>query len=154
IAGVPLRPDVARHLHTVYLAKGAHATTAIEGNSLSEEQVRAHVEGSLRLPRSQEYLGREVDNIVAGYNQVVDRLLGAADDRIDESEVRALDALVLQGLDVDEDVVPGEYRRHRVVVGRYLGPPGEDVPYLVERLCEWLNGPDFETDDPDMRVAC
>ena len=36
IAGVPLRPDVARELHRVYLAKGAHATTAIEGNTLSE----------------------------------------------------------------------------------------------------------------------
>ena len=31
IAGVPLRPDVAATLHRLYLAKGALATTAIEG---------------------------------------------------------------------------------------------------------------------------
>ncbi|MCC6745869.1 MAG: Fic family protein, partial [Acidobacteria bacterium] len=31
IAGVPLKPAVAERLHRLYLAKGVHATTAIEG---------------------------------------------------------------------------------------------------------------------------
>jgi hypothetical protein len=37
IAGVPLRPATAEQLHLLYLAKGAAATTAIEGNSLTEK---------------------------------------------------------------------------------------------------------------------
>ncbi len=37
IAAVPLQTATSEKLHTVYLAKGAHATTAIEGNTLSEE---------------------------------------------------------------------------------------------------------------------
>jgi Fic family protein len=31
-----------------------------------------------------------------------------------------------------------------VVVGTYRGAPAEDCEYLVERLCQWLNGPDFD----------
>jgi hypothetical protein len=65
ISGVPLPPGVADQLHQIYLVKGIHATTQIEGNSLSEDQVRARVEGDLELPASQEYLGQEVDNILA-----------------------------------------------------------------------------------------
>ena len=54
IAGVPLRPTVARELHQLYLAKGVLGTTAIEGNTLSEEQVRQLLEGQLnsRRPRN------------------------------------------------------------------------------------------------------
>ena len=51
IAGVPLRPSVAQELHRLYLAKGALATTAIEGNTLTEKEVLQHLEGKLKLPR-------------------------------------------------------------------------------------------------------
>src|SRR4030042_1893497 len=74
LAGVPLRPDAAQELHRLYLAKGAWATTSIEGNTLSEEQVRARIEGSLKLPPSQEYLGQEIDHIVAAVNGIARRL--------------------------------------------------------------------------------
>lgn len=52
IARVPLRPTTAKLLHEIYLAKGAQATTAIEGNTLSEDEVRKAVEGKLRVPPS------------------------------------------------------------------------------------------------------
>ena len=45
MAGVPLRPDTAEGLHQLFLARGALATTAIEGNTLSEEEVLAHLRG-------------------------------------------------------------------------------------------------------------
>ncbi|MCX6622741.1 MAG: Fic family protein [Acidobacteria bacterium] len=45
LAGVPLRPDIAEILHSVYLAKGAWGTTAIEGNTLTEAEVLRHVQG-------------------------------------------------------------------------------------------------------------
>jgi Fic family protein len=153
IAGVPLRPDVAEQLHLLYLARGVHATTAIEGNSLSEDQVRARVEGRLRLPPSREYLGREVDNILAGYNQVMERVIAGDEVRVTPDQVRDLNRAVLHGLDLGEGVTPGEYRRHGVVVARYQGAPPADVPHLTDRLCDWLNGADFETSDPDLLVA-
>src|SRR6266511_3298337 len=54
IAGVPLQPEVAALLNMVYLTKGIHATTQIEGNTLSEEQVAAAStrSWSFLLPRS------------------------------------------------------------------------------------------------------
>ena len=56
-----LPPDVANDLFVLYLAKGVRATTAIEGNTLTEEQVRERILSSKStLPKSQEYQGREV----------------------------------------------------------------------------------------------
>ena len=73
IAGVPLRPVTAERLHLLYLAKGAGATTAIEGNSLIEKEVLRHLEGKLKMPLSKEYLTQEIDNIVTVCNQISDR---------------------------------------------------------------------------------
>ena len=57
LSGVPLGPDIAKKLNEIFLAKGVLATTAIEGNTLNEEQVLKQVEnGTLELPPSQEYL--------------------------------------------------------------------------------------------------
>src|ERR1700677_2906382 len=56
IAGVALNPQTADELHSLYMAKGAHATTAIEGNTLTEEQVLQLYNNKLTLPPSQEYL--------------------------------------------------------------------------------------------------
>lgn len=61
LAGVPLLPSIRKTLHQVYLQKGALATTAIEGNTLTEEEVAKLVSGKLRLlqgvpgPRRYEY---------------------------------------------------------------------------------------------------
>ena len=65
---VPLKPAFARELHQVALIKGALATTAIEGNTLSEDEVRRHIEGTLKLPPSREYLAVEVDNVMKALN--------------------------------------------------------------------------------------
>src|SRR4051812_24810293 len=74
IAGVPLAPEIAKRFHTVFLAKGARATTAIEGNTLTEDQVQAQVEGKLNLPPSQKYLQQEVKNILDACNWIMDDL--------------------------------------------------------------------------------
>lgn len=151
LAGVPLRPTTARDLHGVYLSKGVHATTSIEGNTLTEDEVRQRVEGTLKLPDSRAYLGQEVDNIIGACNLVTDKLRRAEVMELDPATVSAFNYLVLDGLEVDEDTVPGRTRRHTVAVGKYLAPPAQDVDYLVERLCKWLNGSDFvETEDFDM----
>ncbi len=57
IAGSLLNPGVAREMHNVYLTKGVLATTAIEGNTLSEEEARRRIEGDLDLPPSREVSG-------------------------------------------------------------------------------------------------
>ena len=147
IAGVPLQPDVARDLHQLYLAKGAQATTAIEGNTLSEQEVLQRIKGELTLPASKEYLGQEVDNIVNACNRIRDRLR-EGDDAMTSGLVREFNRLVLEKLRLEKGVVTGEVRQHSVVVGRsYLGAPAEDCEFLLNRLCEWLNGPDFRASE-------
>ena len=147
IAGVPLQPDVARDLHQLYLAKGAQATTAIEGNTLSEQEVLQRIKGELTLPASKEYLGQEVDNIVNACNRIRDRLR-EGDDAMTSGSVREFNRLVLEKLRLEKGVVTGEVRQHSVVVGRsYLGAPAEDCEFLLNRLCEWLSGPDFRASE-------
>jgi Fic family protein len=153
IAGVPLTPDTARELHKVYLAKGAFATTSIEGNTLTEEEVRQRLEGRLQLPKSREYLGTEVDNILEACNEMLKDLRLERPLALTPERIKHFNKLVLRGLEVEEDVVPGEYRTHSVGVASYRGAPAEDIPYLVERLCEWLNGTSFVAPDPELQFA-
>ena len=148
ISRVPLRPATAQALHRLYLAKGAAATTAIEGNTLSEEEVLKAVEGRLVVPPSKEYLKQEVENVIAACNGIGGQL---AEDRLpglSRELLCAYNRQVLAGLPVKDEVKPGELRTHSVVVGNvYRGAPAEDCPYLMDRLCEWLNGPDFQAPD-------
>ncbi len=154
LAGVPLRPETAQHLHEIYLAKGAAATTAIEGNTLSEEQVLQHIQGKLQLPPSMEYLRQEVDNVVRACNGIAAAITGPEDDpHLCADLLRGYNRQVLEGLELKEDVRPGEFRTHSVVVGSvYRGAPAEDCPWLMDRLCEWLNGPDFHPPHERYRV--
>jgi Fic family protein len=143
IAGVPLRPSVAQSLHQLYLAKGALATTAIEGNTLTEKEVLARLQGKLKLPPSKEYLGQEVDNIAAACQRIGEQLR-KGDTLLTAERVCDFDRQVLEKLTLDEGVVPGQVRTHSVVVGNvYRGAPPEDCQFLLERLCEWLASGEF-----------
>ena len=143
VANTLLQPERAKRMHSVYLAKGALATNAIEGNTLTEEQVQQHLEGKLRLPRSQEYLKQEVQNVISECNRILDKLRSRDLPEISVDEVREMNKAVLNGLKLDEDIVPGEIRTYDVGVARYKGAPPEDCQYLLERLCSWLNSEEF-----------
>ena len=139
IAGVPLTPEAAEELHGVYLAKGALATTAIEGNTLTEDEVRQHLEGKLKLPPSRQYLSQEIDNIVEACNDILKLTIQEDVQTISPEDIRQYNKLVLRGLSVDEGVVPGNFRQESVMVGRYRGAPAEDCEHLLNKFCEWLN---------------
>lgn len=135
----PLQPQVAEHLNEIYVSKSAHATTQIEGNTLSEEEVRRRVRRELELPPSQEYLGQEIDNVVAAYNLIIGDVEAKRPLPLTTSRVKEFNRLVLRDLPREEDVDPGEIRKNSVLVGNaYRGAPAEDCEYLLGRLCEWL----------------
>lgn len=143
IAGVPLQPKTERYLHQVFLAKGALATTAIEGNTLSEDEVMRHLDGKLRLPPSKEYLAQEVDNIIDVCNDILKRITQEEASEISPYAIADFDRSVLRGLSLPEGVVAGEIRTYEVSVGKYQGAPAKDCAELLEKLCAWLNGPGF-----------
>jgi Fic family protein len=114
-------------------ARNVHASTAIEGNPLSLDQVRAIDEG-----RDLTSLGdrpqREVQNYIAGLHYVEKH---AAKKTIRHDEVFALHRILAKG--VMDQGEAGRYRTVAVKVGHYLPPPAADVSGLMFELLSWWN---------------
>lgn len=147
-----LNPETGERLMQLYLAKGVHATTAIEGNTLSEEEVVEYLE-SKQPPSPEDYREREVENMLNAYNRAAtDVLAGDGSALLTPETLEEYNRLVLAGLELEDGVVPGEIHERRVGVGRYLGPPSEECEYLLGQLCDWLNGSDFEPEKEELRV--
>ena len=143
IATLPLKPGLAEHLAGVYLTKGVKGTTAIEGNSLTEEQVKKRIEGTLKLPSSQEYLGQEIDNIVSAINGIAQRVKAEGSVKLDANLIKHFNRQVLDNVTLEPDVAPGEIRKYSVGIFDYRGAPGEDCEFLLDALCHWLNDDQF-----------
>lgn len=140
LATVPLQPKTAKKLHSLYLAKGIRATTAIEGNTLSEEEVIDRLEGKNKLPQSREYLGQEIDNIRRCCNIITNKLLKGGTIDITTCEIKEYNQIIFDKLPHSDEFVPGEIRRYSVGVASYRGAPAEDCEFLLDKMCEWING--------------
>jgi len=153
IAGVPLEPEVATKLHRIYLAKGVHATTAIEGNTLTEDDVLQQMDGKLEVPTSKKYLQQEIENILAACNETVKACIAEGPEhRLSPELLKDYDRKVLRGVPLPEHVAPGELRSYSIGVGRYRGAPPEDLAHLLDQLCTWL-GRDELNVGGDARLA-
>lgn len=140
LAGVPLKPPAAKELLSVYLARGVQATTAIEGNTLSQSEVKQIVEhGTAGVSASRTYLEREVQNVlhaIRGIDLALDR---GSRLRIDVERLCTLNAQVLAGIPDRPEVKPGHLREHDVAAGSYFAPHYAEVPALVEAFVRWLD---------------
>ncbi len=152
LARYPLTPDIAREIHLMYLAKGVLATTAIEGNTLSEAEVRKILEGTLKLPPSREYLEQEVNNIIDECNRVLEEVEAGKELALSTDRIKEINGTVLNQLKLEEGVVPGEIRHHEVIVAIYKGAPPEDCRFLLDQLCDWLNDPNYFGSGTDARL--
>ncbi len=141
IKGLPIPPEDSNTLRQMYLSKGVHSTTAIEGNSFSEAEVAKIINKEMDIPLSREYQAKQIENMVNAFNTVGRTLLSG--DRRDFSHelLHQYHQLVLEGLgeSLADDVVIGAYRQDRVSVGRYLAAPPEEVTCLMNQYCDWLN---------------
>lgn len=115
------------------------ATTAIEGNTLTEEEVLKHLDKKLNLPPSKAYLATEVDNIVTACQFIADAIFRGQQREVSKDLIQEFNRLVLKDLKLEEGIVAGELRQFRVGVGRYGAVPAEDCEYLLEELCLFLN---------------
>ncbi|MFH0771817.1 MAG: Fic family protein [Candidatus Omnitrophota bacterium] len=143
IAQVPLRPDTAIEMHKVYLAKGVCATTSIEGNTLSEAEVRQIIEKKLTLPESREYLKQEVDNILQLCNEIIDNMSEGKKLVIDLNEIRRFNKIILQNVPCPDYAIPGQFRTVAVGAGVYKAVNHEDINESMVTLCDWLNSDYF-----------
>ena len=152
IAGIPLAPEEWKEMHQVYLAKGVLATTAIEGNTLSEDEVRKAVEGRLELPESKDYLRQEVENIIAVFNEIAEQIRQGRLPDITPELLCHYNDMVLTTLPLPDEVVAGQFRKHRVGVGSYRCPPAEHMEEMVRVLCERLRSFDESKLDSPIRA--
>jgi Fic family protein len=112
--------------------RNAHSSTAIEGNPLTLEQVRALEEGKeLAVP---EQSRREVLNYFAGLRFIEKNQKKTSMDR---EHVLRLHKIVAGG--VMKQGAAGQYRRIAVHVGRFVPPPAVEVPKLMTEFLEWWN---------------
>lgn len=140
IAHAPITPQVADELYVVYLTKGIHATTQIEGNTLTEEQVRQRVDNALTLPESLEYQGVEIDNILQALNMLFEECNAGEMKPANQERIEEFNAMILNGQPLEEGVVPGEFREKSVVVGNvYRGAPSENLAELMDKFDKFIN---------------
>ncbi|MBU0544991.1 MAG: Fic family protein [Proteobacteria bacterium] len=140
ISSAPIKPEYRKQLLSVSLRKGARATTAIEGNTLSEEEVSRIDEGE-NLPPSKEYLQIEVKNIIDALNQIRTEVISEEKAFILSPKlIERFNYFVGKNLGDQFHGMPGKFRAsgHNVVVGTYRPPQGEQVTSLMTRFCEWM----------------
>jgi len=113
--------------------RNVHASTAIEGNPLTLEQVRALEEGrELSAPGARPK--REILNYFAGLRYVEKN---APRKKIGHADILELHR-ILAGEVMDQGEA-GKYRMMAVRVGQYLPPPPDAVSGLMFELLAWWN---------------
>jgi Fic family protein len=113
--------------------RNVHASTAIEGNPLTLEQVRALAEGRT-LEASDARPQREVLNYFAALRHI--------EKNAAKKSLRHDDILKLHKILTAEVMAQGEAGRYRTIavrVGAYVPPHAKDVSGLMFELLEWWN---------------
>jgi len=138
ISNIPLKPQNRDKLLQVALIKGAQATTAIEGNTLSEEEIERIQEGG-KLPPSKEYQEIEVRNIIEAFNLLFREIVIENEVRIITPDlIREFHKMISKNLGEHIDAMPGKFREDNRIVGTYRPPEYKYVPELTEKLCSWI----------------
>jgi Fic family protein len=111
-------------------ARNTHSSTAIEGNPLTLEEVRALEEGAIVAAPLR--ARREVLNYFAALRHVEKQ---AAKKRLTHEDVFRLHAIIAS--EVMDQGEAGRYRTERVRVGAFMPAPPEDVSGLMFELLDW-----------------
>jgi len=126
---VPWIPALQKDTRT----RNTHSSTAIEGNPLTLEQVRAVEEGR-ELPAVAPRAKREVINYLAGLRFIE---INASKTSITHEDIFRLHRIIAEK--VMDQGAAGRYRTIGVRVGHYLPPPPQDVSGLMFELLAWWN---------------
>jgi len=119
------------HLRRANRIRSVHGSVAIEGNTLSEDQITAILEGKRVMAPPHEIL--EVKNAIKAYGQL------SGWNPLKENNLLEAHAVLMEGLLEDA----GAYRKRNAgVMGKegviHLAPPADRLPFLMKQLFEWL----------------
>jgi len=132
---VQLPEGYKRELISKVTAETIHASTAIEGNTLTQSQVDEVLEGKKIHAEEQ-----DIQEIV-NYNKALEYIEGLNKSKrvnISEALIKKFNGFILQNI---KDHAAGEYRTGQVFVGDYLPPKYTDVSRLMEEFVQWLQNP-------------
>jgi Fic family protein len=145
IMNAPLVPAWEAKFRKEATARFVHHGTHLEGNPLSEEEVKDVLEGESILARErdiQEVLNYR--NVLKFLDQVATSIGPARKYQFTIETILEIHRLTTERL-LPEDV-SGNFRPRQVVIKNsqtgqvsYMPPPAVEVPYLVEDLVNWIN---------------
>ncbi|MDE2906420.1 MAG: Fic family protein [Acidobacteriota bacterium] len=154
-----LPPDWKTQLDQLNRVRAVHGTTALEGNPLSEAQVRQQMEllASPTAPSSSPSRDqRQVLNAGRAQDWVRERFTPEAAP-LRRSDILRMHELATEGSD-ETDNVPGRLRTHPVVVGAealggvHRGAPPQEVSRLVDQFVAFVNSRSFMANHPVVRA--
>lgn len=159
IMNAPLVPAWEAKFRKEAMERTVHHGTHLEGNALSEEEVRDVLEG-------QEVVARDRDvQEVLNYRNVL-KFIDGVQIQIGSSgnyNFTLETVLEIHKLTIDRILPPeafGQFRIRQVVIRNtktgqisYTPPPAVEVPYLIEDLVNWINSDDTKQVHPVLKAG-
>ncbi len=109
LAGIPLRPEKQQELNQISLRKGIRATTAIEGNTLTEEDVeKIYHGGAEKFPLSRRYQAQEIENVLKVYNSIIHQIEAGNGCEVSIEALKTDNAQILKDIQHESHIVSGE----------------------------------------------
>ena len=155
---LPILPQYADKLEKDVIMKSIHGTAGIEGNPLSEEEVKEVLDKSDtdKLLKDTE---REISNLQVAYLALKNIEITTDLFHLHDNHVKNHHILITSGLE-NKDNKPGKYRNRGVIVGDkahggIYKPPkiGKDIDDLMSFFIGWINREDVISLDPIYRAA-
>lgn len=141
ITQATLPPAETDRFYYLTLIRGVTATIAIEGSTLTAAEVSQIEKGVFPGRASRADEEQEAKNIISLYRHIARRMLRGAPPPITVDAILKYNRMVRAEIaDAESMSAGGEFRSHGVRIGRSSGAPPADLPYLTNRLCEWLYG--------------
>jgi len=139
--GISLPTDFEKEYVAKVISETVHASTAIEGNRLTNQQVSTVLKGGKVSALDRDI--KEVEN----YNKAVSFIKSLRHDtfQINEKLIKEMHTIIMEGV---KDKKVGGYRSGQVYVGDYIPPEGFKVPSLMGEFVEWLRNPKPELLSP------
>ena len=136
---LPLSNALRQKLLQVSLIKGAMATTAIEGNTLTEKEALDIINNKSEIPPSRKYQETELRNVIEAMNAIFDDVgrhnITAP---IFKGLLCSFNQMVGKDLGDSYDGIPGRIRQTFVSVGNYHAPDYKHLDEILDMFTDWL----------------
>jgi len=158
IVDLPILPELSSCLEPEIMYSSISGTAAIEGNPITEEDVKKIAEGQ-DLEEYTKKDKQEIINLIKAYNLVSSKDFTDNPFILTEDLIRELHKIITDQVP-DEHNIPGRYRNGIVHIGDkahggIYTPPRilEDVNNLMKEFVSWINSDEITKTSPFIRAA-